>query len=194
MASSPGYWCSIGMARVVGLEPHAERAALARKRGLEVIARPFAYENVSDLGLFDVVLFADVVEHLQNPFAALEAARKVLRPAGQVVLSVPNVAHWSVRLELLRGRFDYQPFGIMDATHLRWFTHRSLTNLLVDAGFIVEEMAVSAGKWMPDYLYGRPWRWVGAARRDRLVARLAKLRPTLFGCQIVCKARMRPTV
>ena len=61
-------------------------------------------------------------------------ARQALKPGGAVIVSVPNVAHWSVRLCLLRGMFQYQQEGIMDATHLRWFTQESIKSLLTSFG------------------------------------------------------------
>jgi 2-polyprenyl-3-methyl-5-hydroxy-6-metoxy-1,4-benzoquinol methylase len=78
---------------------------------------------------FDVILCGDVLEHLKNPDAALQKLKRRLVPAGQLVVSIPNVAHGSIRLSLLEGRFSYLPEGLLDATHLRFFTHRSLVEL-----------------------------------------------------------------
>lgn len=86
-------------------------------------------------GGFDVVVFGDVLEHLRDPLPVLRAARRLLAPGGYVVLSVPNIAHGAVRLSLLRGHFDYRPLGLLDATHVRFFTRASLTAFLRDAGF-----------------------------------------------------------
>ena len=157
-----------------------------------MINGPFTRETVAGLPLFDVVVFADVLEHLVDPAAALELARSLLAPGGCVVASVPNVAHWSVRLDLLRGRFDYRELGIMDATHLRWFTAENLKRVFRSAGLEVEQYAGSAGLWMSDYENRRPFKWLGAARREQLV--LAGLRrwPGLFACQHVVKAVPRP--
>lgn len=85
-------------------------------------------------GPFDVVLLGDVVEHLRDPVAALRAARRVLRPGGAIVVSVPNVAHIDLRLHLFIGRWQYQPTGLLDATHLRFFTRSTLEDMLTDAG------------------------------------------------------------
>src|ERR1700756_4533552 len=83
---------------ILGLEPNAERAAAAACKGVEVVRAEFAEELLPELGLFDVVLFADVLEHLADPFEMLRLARIILRAGGRVVASVPNVAHWTVRL------------------------------------------------------------------------------------------------
>ena len=85
---------------------------------------------------FDVLVFGDVLEHLRTPLSVLRQARRLLRPSGYVVISLPNVAHASVRLGLLSGRFDYSPTGLLDDTHLRFFTRRSIDELLDRAGLI----------------------------------------------------------
>jgi len=175
-------------AQVVGLEPQPERAGVAREAGLEVIEAPFGAEAVAGLGQFDAVVFADVLEHLSAPAEALELAKTLLRPGGCIAASVPNVAHWSVRFDLLLGRFNYRDRGIMDATHLRWFTSQSLTRLFESAGLRVESIAGSAGLWMSEYEQRWPWRWLGAGLRKRIVLHGVRRWPGLFACQFVVKA------
>lgn len=85
-------------------------------------------------GPFDVVLMGDVIEHLRDPIAALRAARRVLRPGGSIVVSVPNVAHIDLRLHLFIGRWEYQPIGLLDTTHMRFFTRDTLEEALTQAG------------------------------------------------------------
>jgi len=87
-------------------------------------------------GSFDVVVFGDVLEHLRDPLAVLRQARPLLKPGGSVVISVPNVAHGDVRLALLRGRFEYRNLGLLDETHVRFFTRESLGTFLADGGFV----------------------------------------------------------
>lgn len=121
-------------------------------------ARPFldrlVVGNVEDLDLvaefgpgeFDVLVFADVLEHVKDPVDVLRRSRPLLAEGGYAVLSIPNVAHGSVRLALLRGRFDYQPLGLLDDTHLRFFTRSSLDRMVVDAGFVaVDTRQTTAG-------------------------------------------------
>nr|WP_162942357.1 class I SAM-dependent methyltransferase [Desertimonas flava] len=91
-------------------------------------------------GPFDVVLAGDVLEHLNDPARLLLEAVAKLAPGGAVVLSVPNVAHIDLRLALLQGRFDYQPTGLLDATHVRFFTYESLLTLLAGAGLLVTDI------------------------------------------------------
>ena len=145
-------------AEVVGLEPEASRAALARENGFDVRERVLCAELGEVLGTFDVVLFADALEHMAAPVDALETAQRLLRRDGRIVASIPNVAHWSVRLELLAGRFDYQPHGILDATHLRWFTEKTLRGVFACAALEIEDLRMSAGTTLQVYRERRPWR------------------------------------
>lgn len=86
---------------------------------------------------FDVVVLADVLEHCEDPFAVTEAARALCGPAATVIVSVPNAAAAPVVEDLVSGRFDPVGAGPEDAGHLRWFTRRSLRELLEESGFRV---------------------------------------------------------
>src|SRR5437588_3921214 len=88
---------------------------------------------------FDVAVFGDVLEHMSDPLAALRRVRQWLKPDGYVVASLPNIAHGAVRLALLAGRFEYPPEGLLDETHLRFFTHDTIKELFHQAGFVVVE-------------------------------------------------------
>ena len=83
---------------------------------------------------FDVILFGDVLEHLTDPETVLARFVPYLEESGRVIVSLPNVAAWTVRLGLLAGRFDYQPSGILDETHLKFFTLQSAKALVQKAG------------------------------------------------------------
>jgi len=89
---------------------------------------------------FDVIVAADVLEHLKNPDAVLRALKPFLLPTGYVVASVPNVAHGSVRLALLAGQFRYSQCGLLDSTHLRFFTRESIQELFEEAGFAITQI------------------------------------------------------
>jgi 2-polyprenyl-3-methyl-5-hydroxy-6-metoxy-1,4-benzoquinol methylase len=84
---------------------------------------------------FDVVLMLDVLEHLSDPVSLLKRVSPVLADGGWGVISLPNVAHVSVRLALLRGRFTYTDVGLLDRTHLRFFDHNGVDDLLRQAGW-----------------------------------------------------------
>lgn len=177
-------------ATVIGLEPSAERAAACRARGIETIEALFPSDAIPT-GTFDAIVFTDVLEHLADPAVALIAAKQMLAADGVVIASVPNVAHWSVRFDLALGRFEYKPYGIMDATHLRWFTRQSLKRLFETCGFRVEHRTMAPGVWLPDYRHRRPWKWIPRVMRDRCVRFACRIWPGLFGAQHVVVARVR---
>jgi methionine biosynthesis protein MetW len=179
-------------ALVVGIEPDPKRATIARKRGIDARDGFFDEATASSLGKFDVVVFADVLEHLPDPASALQLTRQVLKSDGMVIVSVPNVAHWSVRLELLFGRFNYQSCGIMDATHLRWFTEYSLRAFFESSGYrvdVIRQTAGTGGSVYHEYCF---WRWFRPRRyRIPLIRWLAKSLPRLFGYQHVVRAYLK---
>lgn len=86
---------------------------------------------------FDAVVFGDVLEHLRDPLSTVRQARLLLSPGGSVIVSVPNIAHGAVRLALLRGQFPYRPLGLLDSTHLRFFTRDGLEDLMREAGLVM---------------------------------------------------------
>jgi methionine biosynthesis protein MetW len=175
-------------ADVVAVEPDAARAAVAVSRGIDVRVGVLDRDLASRLGRFDVIVFADVLEHLPQPAEILSLASELLEPDGVVIASIPNVAHWSVRANLARGRFRYEPYGIMDATHLRWFTAETVQLLFESTGLRISERRVTAGLTLPVYTSGRPMRWIPSQLRERLVRRAIRIFPNLFGCQHVVKA------
>lgn len=89
---------------------------------------------------FDAIIFGDVLEHLIDPAATLRDSLALLAPEGRVLVSIPNIAHASVRLALLQGRWEYRDKGLLDATHLHFFTRESVCRLLEDAGLVIEEL------------------------------------------------------
>ena len=175
---------------VVGIEPEAARAERAMSRGVKVHSGVLTAAVIRDLGTFDAVLLTDVLEHLPNPQAMLLLSREALKPRGAVIVSVPNVAHWSVRSYLLRGKFQYQPYGIMDATHLRWFTAASVRSLLASSGYKVVEYQATAGLGLLDNVCRAPLCWLPTNFRGRFLRSACKHWPTLFGAQHVLKAEI----
>ena len=101
-------------------------------------------EALPQLKSYDFILFLDVLEHLSDPTATLRNLSKHLEANGQVIVSVPNIAHLSVSVPLLlQRRFDYQDAGILDRTHLKFFVEGTAIKLLNDANFIVTAGLVS---------------------------------------------------
>jgi 2-polyprenyl-3-methyl-5-hydroxy-6-metoxy-1,4-benzoquinol methylase len=92
---------------------------------------------------FDVILAGDVLEHCTRPDLVLLQCHSLLSPDGFIVMSLPNVAHADVRLSLLTGRFEYRPTGLLDNTHLRFFTRRTIEKFVEENGFSIEEIFAS---------------------------------------------------
>jgi len=130
------------------------------------------------LGMFDTIVCADILEHLAVPADVLRWLVDLLVIEGRLIVSVPNVAHWSVRLALLIGRWTTTERGILDRTHRHFYTRQAARGLLVSSGFrIVRESATPP----PVALVLRGWpKWAEA-----LHARLARAWPTLFGYQSI---------
>ena len=136
---------------------------------------------------FDAIVYGDVLEHLREPARVLTDLNRALAPAAPIVVSVPNVAHLWMRLSLAAGRFEYGERGILDRTHLRFFTRRSLMALLAGAGLRVERITttpVPLYQMVPPRLHGRALAAVHGAS-----AAAARALPRLLGYQFVVLAR-----
>ncbi len=90
------------------------------------------WESVSDR---DCWVFGDVLEHLKDPWSILHQVRGVIPANGVVVACVPNAQHWSLQAKLSAGAFEYEAEGLLDRTHLRWFTRTTLIKLFQECGF-----------------------------------------------------------
>jgi SAM-dependent methyltransferase len=139
-----------GVATIVGIEPDAEDAAAAAKVYDRVLACRLDEVDEDFSGRFDAILFGDVLEHLVDPSDALARVRPWLANTGRLIASVPNAGHWSVVDDLIRGRFDYVPYGLLSGTHLRLFTRRTLEDLFAASGFVVESIDTVALPSSPD--------------------------------------------
>jgi predicted TPR repeat methyltransferase len=167
-------------------DPH-QMAILAERYDAVVIAD---LEQIADLpSPLDAVLFADVLEHLRAPEDLLALAVRRLAPEGKIFISLPNVANLTVRLLLLMGRFDYQDRGILDRTHLRFYTRTTARKLVEAAGLRIVYQAAT-----PVPIREAFPRWPSAVLRLLEAAALAvtPLWPTLLGYQFVFVAEKRP--
>src|SRR5579863_7472181 len=141
-----GYLASLFVKRecdVVGLDINPIAAEEARKYCTSVIVADLDESLLPELlegREFDAIVFADVLEHLHEPTRTLDESRSLLSERGYVVASIPNVSHGAIRLALLSGRFDYQELGILDDSHLRFFTSKTVDELFLTAGFRVESV------------------------------------------------------
>jgi methionine biosynthesis protein MetW len=161
---------------VVGIEREPAYAAEARTHCDRVIEGDV--EDVpAGLGRFDCLVAADVLEHLVDPWSALESYAAMLDPGCRAIVSLPNVAHWTTYARLARGTWPRLPEGIHDATHLRWFTLRDAIALCEGAGLVVE------------HVERRPWLLWRGTRLDRYAPRLS---PFTFQHVIAARRMARP--
>ena len=133
-----------GGCRVVGIELDPEAAvavgSVAERMVVGDLTDPAVVASALDDEWFDVVVGGDVLEHLPDPLSVLRACRGALKPGGYVVLSLPNIAHADVKLQLLAGQFRYRDMGLLDRTHLHFFTLDSIHELLRDAGLLLVDL------------------------------------------------------
>jgi SAM-dependent methyltransferase len=120
------------------------------------------WTSVFSRGEFDCLIFADVLEHLYDPWERLRSACHHVRPGGTVIVSVPNIRHISALYRIfLRGQFPRNARGLFDGTHLRWFTLSGAASLVEQAGLVLERS-----------IFNLRLRDQGGGRMNRLAIRL----------------------
>lgn len=124
---------------VVGIELFPDAAKVAASKLDHIICGDIELMNHDELELeresFDYIICGDVLEHLRDPWATLNWLTTLLKKDGLLIASVPNVRHWSVLLPLLfQGEWKYKAHGILDQTHLRFFTKKSAVQMIIDSG------------------------------------------------------------
>jgi 2-polyprenyl-3-methyl-5-hydroxy-6-metoxy-1,4-benzoquinol methylase len=129
--------------RVLGVESSPDAVRVARTRIGEVIEADL--QEFTSVRKFDAIIFADVLEHIAWPIGVLTRYTSMLKTGGSVIVSLPNVGLWSVRLGLLLGRFHYDDTGVLDRTHLRFFTRRSAVEMLEAANLRVVRRSYNPG-------------------------------------------------
>ncbi|HVS05240.1 MAG TPA: class I SAM-dependent methyltransferase [Candidatus Dormibacteraeota bacterium] len=139
----------------------------------------------------DAMIFGDVLEHTADPVMVLRMARPKLSDDGLIVVSIPNIGHFKVRLRLLLGKFDYEDWGIMDRTHLRFFTLKTAQEMLRQGGFTVVHREGVHGYPLSEGLNRVTRVWARSKRRLR--AWLTGLRPSVFAYQFILVAVPAPT-
>ena len=118
---------------VTGIEESEVACEVATKRLAHVVQSDLQSADLGD-ARFDVIIFADVLEHGPWPVSALQRYLQWLAPGGSVIVSLPNVGLWSVRFAHLFGRWEYEETGVLDRTHLRFFTRKTARWLLEQCG------------------------------------------------------------
>ncbi len=125
-----------------GIEPVQSAAAKASARLDYVINGPFEPGTKLPLGTFDCIVFNDVLEHLVAPEQALRYAKVLLSRGGVIVASIPNIRYLGVLWRLvLQGRWEYEESGVLDMTHLRFFTRSSIVKMFESEGYSVESIS-----------------------------------------------------
>ncbi|HEY7163766.1 MAG TPA: class I SAM-dependent methyltransferase [Candidatus Binatia bacterium] len=145
--------------------------------------------GLPDLGneSYEGVICSHVFEHIAYPEKLLRDLKRVLVPNGFLLVVIPNLLFWSDRIKLLRGKWEYQPSGTFDYTHLRWYTAASMNRLLADHGLMPD--AFIAEGWIP--LPGLRF-VIGTKLRARLNRIACRARPGLFGRQLIFRFRKPP--
>ena len=134
-----------------GIEPAEELYNDAKQYGYTKLFKISA-ENLLTLPemaneKFDVILLGDVLEHMKNPDEVLAGLKNFLKPTRRCVISLPNIAHYSIRWHLLIGRFDMQDGGILDRTHLHFFTLKTMCEMVEKSGLKIKKARPAGGAW-----------------------------------------------
>lgn len=122
-------------AAVYGVEINQNAAVIAKTfaqvitGNIETEALPFQGEY------FDYIILADILEHLENPWSVLDKIKYYLKPSGYILASIPNIMHFTIIRDLLKGKWTYKSAGILDRTHLRFFTFHEINEMFVSAGY-----------------------------------------------------------
>lgn len=131
---------------VDGVELGHEEASEARKKLRKVyegdIENPLILKKIH--GRYDIVNASALIEHLKDPWTALRSWNKFLKKNGNIIISTSNIAHWSMRKNILRGKFNYEEYGILDNTHLRFFTYYTFQKLVKDSGYKIDEVRIDS--------------------------------------------------
>lgn len=141
---------------VVGLDYSKEAITVAKTR----IKNAFVFDlekgslkEILGKKRFDIILFADILEHVRCPSVLLEEVKDFLKDTGVIVVSIPNIANWSIRLNLLGGRWDYTDVGLLDKTHIKFYTLKTAKKLITRRGYKI--MSVDYSTSIVNILYGK---------------------------------------
>ena len=165
-------------ATVDGIERDAVQAAAARACGYRIVDVFDLNNEVPRVGdsRYDFILFGDVLEHLVQPDTVLAAISLRLKPGGRVLVSLPNIAFAGNRMSHLLGKWDYRDYGILDRTHLRFFTKKTMIELIESVGLRVTHIEGYVGLHKYPWIIREPLRLLG------------RMWPSMFAIQIVLSA------
>jgi len=176
---------------VDGIEIDKADAKIAAKklRHVEIfdINEPKNFDRYTDR--YDIIIFADVLEHLVDPAKVLERVKSLLKPKGAIVFSIPNMAHVSVRLDLLAGNFRHTETGVIDKTHLHFYTQEEAIRIFTAAGLHMNHFDVSPYPY-PESLIKRKFEEMGLTPSEKTMEMLR--RPDAAAFQFVGAATNEP--
>lgn len=127
----------------VGVEVTTEYVELSRPRCDRVYLENFekpSYKILQEIRDKDYIVFCDVLEHFVDPWSVLEMLKATMRPDGRIIACIPNTQHWSIQVRLNRGDWRYADRGLLDKTHVRFFTRETIIELFQKTGFKVIQM------------------------------------------------------
>ena len=127
---------------VIGIDIDANYAAVAAEHCTEAIAADIELmpdDEFEKLSPSDCWVFGDCLEHLRDPWRMLERVRATIDAQGCTLVCLPNAQHWSVQWRLASGNFRYEDSGLMDRTHIRWFTRTTMLELFSSTGWRIEQ-------------------------------------------------------
>lgn len=132
---------------VTGIEMDEKSAEKAKSHCMDVYVGDVESIELDNKynNYFDFLIFADVLEHLRDPEKVLRQFKKYLKDDGYIIISLPNVANWRMRIHLLMGNFEYKDYGLLDKGHLRFFNFKNSKKLIEDAGFEIIRFDMTVG-------------------------------------------------
>ena len=160
--------------RVVGVEIGREEA----REALKVLDRVLVGDVEDGRTLnkitekFDVIIASAIIEHLKDPWRFLREIKKYLKKDGFIIVTTSNITHWATRMNMVRGKFEYQDYGVLDNTHLCFFTTHTFSQLLKDSGYKVDKFLIDP---------------VGGGY-PKVSFLMSKLFPNLFAYQMLIRA------
>lgn len=165
-------------ARLVAIEPVPAQAQAARSQPFDEVVEGFFPDALNGRDeRFDVISFNDVLEHFADPWEVLRECHRWLSPGGRVIAAIPNIQYWPAVLDLANGKWEYTESGLMDITHLRFFTRSTIMSMFASTGYRVEQClgahSVWGVEWDPDRIENRVRRKVISVARGLL----ARARP-----------------